>query len=198
MNETKRKNLSETKTLAPRLFATFAKTGQSVRQVEDWPDAMLIAEGLRDSPNFQALDVLIARHWKPLFAKCQMMTVNPEQASNLAQAAWQHILQTEHGLQPTKDFRAHLIMTATNLWRQQTQPLQLVGTVTAHREFSADALSFVPVGEEAWFPGAMAADLKCLSKSEQKGLEREIDGALLRMTPGQRDAVLSHYLNGES
>src|SRR3984957_10005624 len=110
MNETKRKNRSETKTLAPRLFATFAKTGQSVRQVEDWPDAMLIAEGLRDPPNFQALDVLIARHWKPLFAKCQMMTVNPEQASNLAQAAWQHILQAEHGLQSTTDFRAHLIM----------------------------------------------------------------------------------------
>jgi DNA-directed RNA polymerase specialized sigma24 family protein len=198
MNETKRKNLSETKTLAPRLFASFAKTGQSVRQVEELPDAMLITEGRRDPPNLEALDVLIARHWKPLFAKCQMMTVNPEQASNLAQAAWRHILQTERGPHPTKDFRAHLIMTATNLWRQQTQPLHFAGAVAAHREISTDDSSFVPVGEEPWFPGAMVADLKCLSKSEQMGLEREIDGALLRMTPGQRDAVLSHYLNGES
>jgi hypothetical protein len=32
------------------------------------------------------------------------------------------------------------------------------------------------------FLGAMVADLKCLSRTEQKGLEKEIDGALLRLT----------------
>jgi DNA-directed RNA polymerase specialized sigma24 family protein len=149
-------------------------------------------------PNVLALDALIASHWKPLFARCQMMTVNPEQASNLAQAALLQILQTGCGLHPVEDFRAHLIMTATNLWRQQTQALHLVETVVAHREFSVDNVPFVAVEEEAMALGTIATDLKCLSEAEQAGLEQEIDAVLFRLTPSQRDAVLSYYLNGES
>jgi DNA-directed RNA polymerase specialized sigma24 family protein len=198
MNETKRQKLSETKALTKGVFATFAKTEQGVHQVEDWPDAMLVAEGRRDPPNVRALDVLIARHWKALFARCQMLTVDHERASNLAHAAWRQILQTGCGLHPDEDFRAHLIMTATNLWRQRAETLHLAGTVVAHREFSADDPPFVDVGEEAAFLGATVADLKCLSEAEQTRLELEIDGALLRLTPRQRDAVLSHYLNDES
>jgi len=49
-------------------------------------DSWLIAKVRSEPPEAHALDALVERHWKQLFARCQLLTANPEKASQLAQA----------------------------------------------------------------------------------------------------------------
>src|SRR5258708_5803956 len=56
--------------------------------VDSWLDEWLISAARRDPPHEAAVDALVKRYWKPLFARCQMLTLNYERANDLAQEAW--------------------------------------------------------------------------------------------------------------
>ncbi|MCI0534231.1 MAG: hypothetical protein L0Z50_03280 [Verrucomicrobiales bacterium] len=71
----------------------------------DWSDSRLIAAVRRDPPAQWALDALVDRYWKPLFGRCQMLTLNHQSASDLAQEAWCRVLRARHSLKPDGIFR---------------------------------------------------------------------------------------------
>ena len=156
------------------------------------PDRWLIAKISRALPEAQALDVLVNRHWKQLFARCQLLTVNPEEASRLAQSTWQRMLQTRLTLNPCEDFRTRLYETATDLWREQNRPLQSTVAVQANGIFNFDVTQLTSL------PSISLEELKSLSEGDQIRLEKKIDAALRSLTPKDRDALLSHFLDNTS
>src|SRR5882762_4335717 len=107
--------------------------------VSAWPDTWLIASVRRDPPDIQALDELANRHWKPLFARCQLLAVNHQKAADLAQEAWYRVLRTRHALKPGGNFPAYLTTVATNLWRDWYRSAQRAGPMADHRLESLDA-----------------------------------------------------------
>jgi DNA-directed RNA polymerase specialized sigma24 family protein len=177
--------------------AAFAETQQAIRDMVDWPDSWLIAAARREPVNVHALDTLIDRYWKPLFAHCRMLTVDPEQGAVLAQEVWRHLLQARPALPPTGDFRAHLTLTAAQLWRGQTRSPHTSAAVATARDFSTEASQSDEDEEEIAFACTEVADLNSLSEEEKVRLEKEIDGALEELTPFDRDVLLSRHLNGE-
>jgi RNA polymerase sigma factor (sigma-70 family) len=198
MNNTKNQKPNGARIFDAEFPSAFTEIRQGVGDATDWPDSRLIAGVRRDPVDAQALDALIGRHWKPLFAQCQMLTVDPDQASDLAQAAWRHILQARQALQPDGDFRDYLFLTATNLWRERTQSAHVAKGVAAPRDGRPAAPRFVDNGEEVAFTGAAVADLKSLTEAEQMRLQQEIDAALGQLTPLDRDVLLARYLTGKS
>ena len=124
MNDAVSQKPSVAKTVARVFSAAFVETRHDVGDLTNLPDRWLIARVRRDPVNVHAFDALIDRHWKPLFAHCQMLTVNSEEASDLARAAWRRVLRSRRTLDPTGDLLAHLVATATDLWRKETQSLQ--------------------------------------------------------------------------
>ena len=44
---------------------------------------------------------------KPLFGRCQVLTLNHHQAGDLAQEAWCRVLRTRHALKPGGNFPAY-------------------------------------------------------------------------------------------
>ena len=197
-NKTKNPRPSGAETIAAEFPEAFPEMRQGVGDATDWPDSWLIAGVRREPVDAHALDALIERHWKPLFAQCQMLTVDPNQASHLAQAAWRRILQARHALPPDADFRSHLILTATNLWREQTQSIRLAKAAAEPRDCRPNAPHFVDNGEEVAYTGAVPADLKSLTAEDRKRLDQEIDAALRQLTPLDREVLLGRYLNGKS
>ena len=161
------------------------------------PDSRLFAAARCDPPNLQALDELIDRHWKGLFAQCQMLTVNANGASDLAQAALRRVLKARQS-HPPADFRAHLIRTATEIWRDQARSLPVSPALATRLQPSFGAPQFVIDGEDALFTGAEVADVNDLSGDDRARLRREIDSALEKLTLRDRDALLSRHLNGQS
>jgi hypothetical protein len=67
--------------------SSFADEWVRLRDVETWTDAWLVAAIRQDPPDEEALDVIVDRYWKPLFARCQMLTLDGEKARDLAQEA---------------------------------------------------------------------------------------------------------------
>src|SRR5687768_15153591 len=72
---------------------------------ESWPDAWLINGVRREPPDDSALDALVARYWKPLFARCEMLTLDKDSASDLAQETWLRMLRARKTLEPDGNFR---------------------------------------------------------------------------------------------
>ncbi|HYV32719.1 MAG TPA: hypothetical protein VEO53_16650, partial [Candidatus Binatia bacterium] len=72
--------------------------GTQCHEVAAWPDPWLVAAVRRDPPDVVALDALADRHWKPLFGRCYMLTLNRDKAADLAQQAWCRVLRARHRL----------------------------------------------------------------------------------------------------
>jgi len=165
--------------------------------VSAWPDTWLIASVRRDPPDIQALDELANRHWKPLFARCQLLAVNHQKAADLAQEAWYRVLRTRHALKPGGNFPAYLTTIATNLWRDWYRSAQRAGNMADHRLESVDAAH----SNESEEPLALAEripDLKALAPEDQTSLAMDIDHALERLTPQLREVLVARFIAGES
>jgi RNA polymerase sigma-70 factor (ECF subfamily) len=162
-----------------------------------WPDPWLVAAVRRDPPDHEALDTLAARHWKPLFARCQILTLNHDKANDLAQEAWCRILRARHGLKPGGNFPAYLTTIATNLWRDRNRSARRAGPLADGRLLALDA-ALTGEEDETVLLGDALPDFNNLRFQEQALLALDIDRALEQLTPQLRDVLVSRFLIGES
>lgn len=165
--------------------------------VVDWSDSRLVSAVRRDPPDQVALDVLVDRYWKPLFGRCQMLTLNHHRASDLAQEAWCRVLRARHSLKPEGNFQAYLTTVATNLWRDSNRSARRAGPMAEHRLASLDAALSDDEGETVALVDVLP-DLNALKADEQRLLAMDIDRAMEALSPLSREVLMARYLVGES
>ncbi len=161
-----------------------------------WPDALLINAVRREVPDEASLDALVKRYWKALFARCQILTLDHEAASDLAQEAWLRILRARTTLEPDGNFHAYIVTVATNLWRDRNRTDRRAGAMGASRLASLDATSS-DHGESIALVDVVP-DAGSLSLDEQVLLKMDIDTAVQRLSPQFRDVLVSRFMAGES
>lgn len=162
-----------------------------------WPDAWLINAVRRDPPDEEALNALVDRYWKPLYARCRMLTLDPDGARDLAQESWLRVLKARHSLQPDGHFQAYVITIATNLWRDINRAALRAGPMADNRVASLDSASRSDE-EESVALGNILADPHTLSSADQILLELDLDQALSRLEPRLRDVLIARFITGES
>ncbi|HEX6628992.1 MAG TPA: sigma-70 family RNA polymerase sigma factor [Gemmatimonadaceae bacterium] len=162
-----------------------------------WPDAWLINAVRREPANEDALNALVDRYWKPLYARCRMLTLDGESARDLAQEAWLRVLRARSSLQPDGNFHAYIMTIATNLWRDSNRAAVRAGPIADNRMASLDSAS-LDDGDESIALGNFVADPHTLSADDQMLLEMDLDDALSRLEPRLRDVLISRFIGGES
>ncbi len=168
-----------------------------LRDVTAWPDVWLIATVRCDPPDEAALDALVARHWRVLFGRCQMLTLSQTNAADLAQEAWRRVLRTRHRLNPGGRFAAYLITIATNLWRDTQRSAGRAGALAQNRLASLDD-TLSGDGQDTITLMDVLPDLQTSQAHERRLLAQEIDHALGRLTPLLREVLTARFLSGES
>jgi RNA polymerase sigma-70 factor (ECF subfamily) len=168
-----------------------------LRDVTIWPDAWLIAGAREEPPDVEALDMLVNRYWKALYGRCQMLTLNGQQANDLAQETWCRVLRARRTLRPDGNFSAYITTIATNLWRDWNRSARRAGPMSDSRMASLDAPLPTDDGEEIGL-AEILPDLNALQADEHAQLKLDIDGALARLSPQLRDVLIARYLNDES
>jgi RNA polymerase sigma factor (sigma-70 family) len=163
-----------------------------------WPDAWLINAVRRDPPDEDALSALVDRYWKPLFARCRLMSADRESASDLAQEAWLRVLRARHSLEPDGNFHGYIITIATNLWRDRNRLAQRAGGAGEGNMASLDAAIAQDAGGDRLTLVDVIADPRSLSSDDQMLLEMDVDRALNRLAAHLRDALVSRFVGGES
>jgi DNA-directed RNA polymerase specialized sigma24 family protein len=194
MNQSRNVEFVEAPGAAPAFSPVSVEMRLAASDMGTWPDSLLIARLKCCPPDEQALDALIARYWKPLFAQCRMMVLDSDQADRLAQAAWQHILSKRHALHESGDIWADLVRTAIRLWRTHDKLAGPGGVVTApgHRGFGVSKTSG---GGAGFFPEEIISnEPDALPRNEQVRLAQDIDVALGKMTQPEREAFLARHL----
>ena len=165
--------------------------------VRDSSDAWLIDAVRRDPMDERALDALVARHWRKLFARCRMLTLNSDEATELAQSAWCRVLRGRRSLDPEQNFGAYLSVIATNLWRDAARAAQRAGPLAERRLASLDAPMTALDGSSASLVDVLP-DPASLSEEERLLLATDLDSALARLTPRHRDVLIARFLEDES
>jgi RNA polymerase sigma-70 factor (ECF subfamily) len=169
----------------------------SPRNETAWPDEWLIAAVRREPPDETALDTLVARYWKALFARCQLLTLDRERATDLAQETWYRMLRARHTLKTDGNFSAYIMTIAANLWRDRNRSMRRAGPMAETRMASLDATLETEDGDTLVLADVLP-DLKALETEQQALLKTDIDDALSRLSPELRDVMTSRYLVGES
>ena len=193
---------TEARRLMDEALSTEASTQYAVEwaQLRDesaWPDSWLIAAVRRDPPDVKALDALANRYWKPLFGRCQLLTLNHQKAGDLAQEAWCRVLRSRQALKPGGNFPAYLTTIATNLWRDWYRSARRAGPMAEHRLESLDMPHPNEDGESVALVDRIA-DLKSLSPEDQTLLAMDIDAALEQLSPQLREVLVARFITGES
>ena len=162
-----------------------------------WPDSWLVKAIRREPPDEEALNALINRYWKPLYARCRLLTLDGERARDLAQETWLRLLRARHGLEPDKHLQGYIMTIATNLWRNTHRAVLRAGAVADDRMTSLESLIGGDEGESIAL-GNLVADPHTLSPADQLLLEMDLDNALALLEPRLRDVLISRYIGGES
>jgi RNA polymerase sigma factor (sigma-70 family) len=165
--------------------------------LSSWPDARLLAAVRRDPPDTVAVDALAYRYWRPLFGRCYLLTLDRDQASDLAQRAWARVLQAHTTLLPDEDFLAYLTVIATNLWREAHPPAVPVDPISEETLNSLDEPLLVDDADQAALTDVLP-HLNSLSAQEQTQLKLDIDRALARLAPHLREMLIARFVAGES
>jgi RNA polymerase sigma-70 factor (ECF subfamily) len=174
-----------------------AQTAQRDVKPSTWPDAWLISAIRRDPPDEEALNALVDRYWKKLYARCRMLTVDADSANDLAQESWLRVLRARRSIEPGGNFQAYIIAIATNLWRDKNRSAVRAGPVADSRMASLDAPVAADEGESIPLINVVA-DPHTLSADDQILLEMDLDNALNRLEPRLRDVLISRFITGES
>jgi RNA polymerase sigma factor (sigma-70 family) len=172
-------------------------TSDQRREIDSWSDAQLIASVQSEPPDEKALDVLVGRYWSSVFARCQMLTLNREKASDLAQETWCRMLRNRRALKADGNFPAYLATIATNLFRDSYRTARRAGPLGEHRLVSLDT----PIDhgdEETVALVNILPDLKSLQTGEITRLKMDVDAALGRLEPLLREVLVARYIDGES
>lgn len=162
-----------------------------------WPDAWLINAVRREPPDEGALNALVDRYWKLLYARCRMLTLDPDTARDLAQESWLRVLRARHSIQPDGHFQAYITTIATNLWRDMNRSAVRAGPMADGRMASLDSSVSGDEGESMPLLNLLA-DPHTLSSDDQIVLEMDLDNALSRLDLRQRDVLVSRFIAGES
>ena len=162
-----------------------------------WPDAWLISAIRLDPPDEEALSVLVDRYWQSLYARCRMLTFDPDVANDLAQETWLRVLRARHAIEPDGHFQAYVVAIATNLWRDRSRSAMRAGPVADSRMASLDAMVAADDGESTPLINVLP-DPRTLSPDDRILLELDLDSALNRLEPRLRDVVISRFITGES
>ena len=168
---------------------------QRAGAVRDWPDADLISAVREEPPHEAALDALVSRYWGALYARCEMLTMNRQSASDLAQEAWCRVLRARRRLDPVGNFGGYLATIATNLWRDQTRAARRAQALSSDRLLSLDADASASDGV------ASLADVvpdPSVPDDDQVATRVDLDRALASLTPHLRDVLVARFLGGES
>jgi RNA polymerase sigma-70 factor (ECF subfamily) len=161
-----------------------------------WPDAWLINAIRRDPPDEEALDTLVERYWKMLYAHCHMITQDPDSASDLAQEAWLRLLKARRLIESDGNFQGYVITIATNLWRDMHRAALRAGSLAERRVAPLDCVE-AEEGKSVWL-GNVVADPRTVPADDQLLLEMDLDRALARLEPRLRDVLVSRFIKGES
>jgi RNA polymerase sigma-70 factor (ECF subfamily) len=162
-----------------------------------WPDAWLVAAVRCEPPDVPALDALVERYWRLLYARCEMLTVDRERARDLAQETWVRVLRARRSLQPDGNVAGYLVTVATNVWRDWHRSARRAGPLGEHQLASIDVTLPEDEGDGASL-GELLPDLRARARTDQALLRLDIDRALARLSPRSRDLLTARYLDGES
>jgi RNA polymerase sigma factor (sigma-70 family) len=171
--------------------------GLAPRNVEGQSDDWLVAAVRRDPPDEVALQALVDRYWKPLFARCRLLTQDADVASDLANETWYRILRARRSLDPSKSFRGYLITIASNLWRDWNRAARHGSSMSLGRAQSLDAQLPSDDGTPLTF-GDLLPDPASLDAEGQAHLKLDLDEALARLSPQLRDVLAARFVDGES
>ena len=162
-----------------------------------WPDVWLINAVRRDPPDEDALNALVDRYWKSLYARCRLLTVDPDSARDLAQESWLRVLRARHSIEPDGHFQAYISTIATNLWRDRNRSAVRAGPIADGRMASLDSPVVADDGDSMPLIDILA-DPHTLSSDDQILLEMDLDNALSRLDLRLRDVLISRFITGES
>lgn len=162
-----------------------------------WPDAWLINAVRRDPPDEDALNALVDRYWKPLYARCRLLIVDADRARDLAQESWLRVLRARHSIEPDGHFQAYITTIATNLWHDMNRAAVRAGPIADGRIASLDAPILADDGDSIPLINVLA-DPHTLSSDDQIVLEMDLDNALSRLNLRLRDVLISRFIVGES
>ncbi len=168
-----------------------------LRDIAAWPDAWLVAAVRRDPPDVAALDALADRHWKPVFSRCYLLTLNRDKTNDLAQQAWCRVLRARRRLKPGGNFPGYLMTTATNIWCDSHRWSQRAGPIADEKLASLDEPLSTQDGDEIVLADVLP-DLNSLRAEEQTLLKLDIDRALQRLTRHLRHVLVARFITGES
>lgn len=159
-------------------------------------DAALIEAIRRDPPDAVALQLLVNRHWRPLVARCRLLTGGADDAHDLAQESWCRLLRARHLLRPDGDVAGYLVTVATNLWRDSMRSRRRAGALAPDRLLSLDAPADDAHDDASL--GAAVASPRSERVEQLAALRMDLDRALASLAPRLREVLLARYLDGES
>ena len=169
----------------------------ALSDVRAWSDAWLVLAVRCEPPDVPALDALVERYWRMLYARCEMLTVDRERASDLAQETWVRVLRARRTLQPDGNVAGYLVTIATNIWRDWHRSARRAGPLGEYQLASIEAALPDHEGD-----GARLADLlpdpHARAQADHALLRLDVDRALARLSPRSRELLTARYLDGES
>lgn len=194
-------NIEQTTADLPVCNANGPRMEQSVpancHSVASLSEAELISSVRCDPPDEAALEVLITRYRGYLFARCQMLTLNHENALDLSQATWCRLLRNRQALKADGNFRAYLGTIATNLFRDSYRSARRAGPMAENHLASLDSLLTNNENDELFLKDTLC-DLDALEAHKRTLLKMDIDAALRQLTPQLREMLVARFIDGES
>lgn len=170
---------------------------ESARQDGEPDDDALVEAIRRDPPDAAALQALVDKHWRTLFARCRLLTSSTDEARDLAQETWCRVLRARQSLRSDGSIMGYLAMTATNLWRDRKRTARRAFELADHRLLSLDAPADVTSSESGSLVDAVP-DPSSVDWSSRTALRIDVDRALEQLAPRLRDVLISRYIDGES
>jgi RNA polymerase sigma factor (sigma-70 family) len=165
--------------------------------VSTWPDSWLISAVCGEVVDDTALQVLVDRHWRTLYGRCELLTLDRERARDLAQETWTRLLRARTTLRPDGNFAGYVTTIATNIWRDQNRSRRKAAALAEHRLLPLDARHSTEDGDSVAL-GETVADTSEHSSEEELNLKLDFDRALSRLTPQLREVLVARYLDGQS
>jgi RNA polymerase sigma factor (sigma-70 family) len=167
------------------------------RDVATWPDVWLLSAVRREPPDMRALDALVKRYWKSLHLRCQVLALNSDEASDLAQETWVRVLRARRTLQPDGNFGGYIATIANNICRDAHRTKRRSGLLAGDLLLPLDCAIQTSDGDQVQIADVVG-DGRGRAHEEAIALRMDMDRALERLDPRMRDVLLARCVDGES